>query len=391
MDITQRLVAALLKAAVTGQPQVLPEGYALEEAMAVIQKQGLATLALEGGAVCGISRQEPQMQVLFQHYYSILLKSERQMQKVEAIFRAFEEHGIDYLPFKGCVMKALYPKPELRVMGDADILIRYEQYPAIRPIMEQLGFEMVEESDCEQIWKCPALYLELHKCLVQPSHRDYYAYYGDGWGRAVKETGFRYGFTPEDTYVYLFMHYAKHYRSGGIGCRHVLDIWMYRRANPGMDEAYISRELEKLKLDVFHEHTLRLLDCWFGAGDCDDVVEFMTRRIFSGGAYGNARDYHIFAELSKTKGGTDVKNSRLRYAANLLFPPLSHMRKKYPVLEKYPVLLPGAWVVRGGAVVLGKREKLTHAAQIAREVSDETLNAHQDALRFVGLEYCPEE
>ena len=390
METTQRLVAALLKAAVTGEAQPLPPEYSLEEAMNVIRKQGLATLALEGGTLCGISRQEPAMQELFRLYYGILLRSERQMAKVEAVFRTFEENGIDYLPFKGCVMKALYPKPELRVMGDADILIRFAQYPAIRPLMEQLGMEMEVESDCEQIWKCPDLYLELHKCLVQPSHRDYYAYYGDGWSRAAHEQGFRYGFTPEDTYVYLFVHYAKHYRSGGIGCRHVLDIWMYRRAFPNLDRTYVNRELEVLRLKQFHENTLRLLDHWFGNGENDNVVEFMTRRIFSGGAYGNAEDYHVFTELSKTNG-TKAKNSRLRYARDLLFPPLEQMQKKYPVLEKYPVLLPAGWAVRGGAVLLRHREKLTSAVKVGQQVSDEALNTHQENLRFVGLEYRPEE
>lgn len=387
MDITQRMVAALLKAAATGQPQPLPEGGSLEAVLPVIKKQGLATLAYEGAAVCGIDRRDPEMQELFKLYYAILLKSERQMQQVEKICGAFEENGIDYLPFKGVVMKSLYPKQELRVMGDADILIRFEQYPQIRGIMEQLGYTMEIESDCEQIWTRPELYLELHKCLVQPSHRDFYAYFGDGWGRAVRQEGCRYAFSPEDTYVYLFMHYAKHYRSGGIGCRHVLDIWMYRRANLTLDEDYVNRQLETLGIRQFHENTLRLLEQWFGSGEGDDVTEFMTRRIFSGGAYGTSRDYHIFTQLTRAKNADSVKNARLTYMKNLAFPSLEQMRIRYPILEKYPVLLPGAWIVRGGSVLLKHREKLENASRIGELVTDEALNAHQDALRYVGLDF----
>ena len=387
METTQKLVMALLKAAVTGQSQPLPQGYSLAEAMPVIRKQGLGSLACEGAFVCGISREDPSMQELVPLYYRILMQSERQMQQVEAVCRAFEENGIDYLPFKGCVMKYLYPKPELRPMGDADILIRFEQYPRIRPIMEKLGFAMECESDCEQIWKRPELYLELHKCLVQPSHRDYYAYFGDGWERAVHREGRRYDFRPEDTYVYLFMHYAKHYRSGGIGCRHVLDLWMYRRANPSMDADYIHAELEKLRLLAFHRNTCKLLAHWFADGESDDVVEFMTRRIFSGGAFGSSRDYHVFVELARAKNADHVVNSRMKYYRNLLFPGLEHMQKKYPVLKKHPWLLPGAWIVRGGTVLFGHREKLAKANTVAKLVSDEALNAHQDALRFVGLDF----
>lgn len=387
METQQRLIAALLKAAVTGQAQTLPKGCSLAEAMPVIKRQGLATLCYEGAALCGISTAEPEMQELFQLYYAILLHSERQMQQVNAVFEAFETNGIDYLPFKGCVMKSLYPRQELRVMGDADILIRFAQYPKIREIMTDLGFEMKVESDCEQIWQRPELYLELHKCLVQPGHRDYYSYFGEGWQRAVHKSGFRYDFTPEDTYVYLFMHYAKHYRSGGIGCRHVLDLWLFRRANTNMNIDYVNCELEKLHLLQFHENTLLLLSHWFEAGQGSDLVEFMTRRIFSGGAYGNSRDYHIFVELSRAKDADNAKNSRLGYYRRLFFPGLPKMRKKYPILAKHPYLLPAAWAVRGGAVVLGHREKLTKANAVARTVSDENLNAHQDALRYVGLDF----
>lgn len=387
MNTTQRLIAVLMKAAVSGQKQILPEGYSLEEALPIIKKQGLATLAYEGAVKCGISAQHPVMAQLFKLYCLALLHSERQMQQVERICLAFEENGVDYLLFKGCEMKKLYPRPELRVMGDADILIRFDQYPQIRTIMEQLGFSMECESDCEQIWKKPELYLELHKCLVQPSHRDYYAYFGDGWGRAVHKDGYRYDFTPEDTYVYLFMHYAKHYRSGGIGCRHVLDLWMYRRANPNLDMDYVHNELETLRLKTFHQNTLLLLEHWFGTGEESPVVEFMTRRIFSGGAYGNAQDYHIFVELSRAKDSDHANNSRLGYYRRLFFPNLAQMQKKYPVLEKYPCLLPVGWAVRGGAVIFGNREKLTKANKVAKVVTDEALNAHQDALRYVGLEF----
>ena len=43
-------------------------------------------------------------------------------------FTIAEENGIDYLPLKGYNLKKLYPKPELRTMGDADVLIRLADF-----------------------------------------------------------------------------------------------------------------------------------------------------------------------------------------------------------------------------------------------------------------------
>ena len=391
MNTVQQLVITLLKSAVTGKQLPLPKEYFLEAACEIIQKQGLVTMAYDGAVRCGISRQEPAMKDLFQKYYTCLLRSERQMAKINHLFQEFEKAGIDYLPFKGCVMKQLYPKPELRVMGDADVLIRLEQYEKIKPILISMGLQLETESDCELIWKHPDLYLELHQCMVQPAHRDYYSYFGDGWSRAVQTDGYCYGFAPEDMYVYLFMHFAKHYRSGGIGCRHVMDLWIFRQANPSMDHHYINRELEKLQLLEFHENCVRLMAVWFESGQPDEVTEFISKRIFSGGSWGNAKDYHIFVELAKMRKPDEVKNSRLQYVIHLVFPPLRQMQKKYSVLNRYPFLLPAAWVVRGLSVLLHKREKLETAVKTGSMISDDALIAHQEALRMVGLEWHGQE
>ena len=387
MDITQQGIVTLLKSGVTGKSLSLPEGFSLEEASEIIKKQGLIPLAYEGAVLCGFSRKDPVMNDLFRSYYTVLLRSERQMAKVNALFREFEQAGIDYLPFKGCVMKQLYPKPELRVMGDADILIRLEQYEKIKPILVSLGFTLKLESDCEMTWISPDLYLELHICMIQPSQRDVYAYFGEGWKRAVPVGKYRYDFSPEDMYVYLFTHFVKHYRCGGIGCRHVVDLWVFRQAHPSMNLAYINQELEKLYLRQFHENCIRLQDAWFETGRLDEVTEFIAKRIFSGGSWGNARDYQIFVELSQRKKTDDLRNSRLHYALHLMFPPLWAMQKKYPVLNRMPVLLPAAWIIRGITVLLCKRDRIDAAVKTGSLITDDALIAHQEALRMVGLEW----
>ena len=136
-------ILALLKAAITQQPQQLPQDFSLMQAMPLIQKHSLHSLACEGAMLCGVSMTDPAIPALMDGYGKNLLISEEQMLAISQIFDAFDRQGIDYLPLKGCAMKALYPKPELRVMGDADILIRLEQYDAIVPIMEALGFTVL--------------------------------------------------------------------------------------------------------------------------------------------------------------------------------------------------------------------------------------------------------
>ena len=213
------------------------------------------------------------MMQLFQKYCRHLQISEAQLRQVKRICAAFEENGIDYLPLKGCRMKGLYPKPELRFMGDADILIRTEQYPAVIPIMEALGFAEGAESDHELHWKHPELNLELHKRLIPTYNQDFYRYFGDGWGRAIRCSGHGWEMKPEDEWIYLFLHFTKHFRDGGIGCRHVIDLWVYLRHHDHMDDSYIRAELKRLQLLEFHENMRRLLAVWFEEAKTDEKTE----------------------------------------------------------------------------------------------------------------------
>ena len=72
---------------------------------------------------------------------------------------------------------------------------------------------------------------------------------------------------PEDEFIYLFVHLAKHYRDGGAGCRYVLDLWLFLRKYPELDAAYIRRELTMLRVAEFYNNILRLMDSWFNGGE----------------------------------------------------------------------------------------------------------------------------
>ena len=127
MTTTQQSIITLLKSAITGEPYPLPDDFDLAAIYPQVKKHHMDALLYEGAVRCGIPRKDPVMQELFQRYCRSLLVSEGQMGEVARIFAAFDAAGIDYLPLKGVNMKPRYPKPELRSMGDADILIRTEQ------------------------------------------------------------------------------------------------------------------------------------------------------------------------------------------------------------------------------------------------------------------------
>lgn len=387
MNVIQQGILALIKSAVTQAPQPLPEGFDLEKAYPLIRRHQIPTLAFEGALLCGIPRESPVMSKLFQSYCRALAITEGQIREAGRITAAFEEAGIPYMPLKGHNMRPRYPKPELRLMGDVDILIPVEQYDRIVPIMEALGYARVVESDHELIWEKPALNVELHKRIVPSYNKDLYAYFGTGWDFSAGQEGCRHYMTAEDEFVYLFAHFAKHYRGGGIGCRHVADLWVFLRNNPRMEEAQILRKLRQLGLAEFYGNIRSLIETWFGDGTGNAKTDFMTEYLFDSGTWGGMEAHVLSEGLRNNGGGHSGLRSRVKYLWRLAFPNALAMKTQYPVLCKVPVLLPVLYLWRPFDKLLLQKKSLKVHRENLSLLSTDKLRSHRQALRYVGLDF----
>lgn len=387
MNQTQQGVITLLRSAVTAEKLPLPEGFDWDAAMALVKAHHISPLVYEGAVNCGVDNSLPQMQKLFQMSCKNLLVSESQLRSIDQLCAAFEEAGIDYMPVKGCNMKKRYPKPELRAMGDADILIRMEQYDRIRPIVASLGFEEHMESDHELIWRSNILELELHKRLIPSYNKDYFHYFGDGWRLAKVKNGCRWSMTPEDEYIYLFTHFAKHYRDGGIGLRHVLDLWVYERSVPAMDEKYLRKELDKLQLWQFRQNVCQLIRAWFCGEVLDEVTAFLSDFVFDSGSWGKSEARDLAFGVRDAESAGSVQKGKLMRELKILFPPMFNMKQLFPILKKLPVLLPVFWLVRWVKILLFRRERIAYQRRRLQQRDAEKIETYQQALNYVGLDF----
>lgn len=384
MDTMQKGIITLLKSALTQTALPLPEGFDLEQAVPQLKRHSVGAPAYDGAVRCGVSPQESAMQQLFAYYCRILMKSEGQQRELGRIFRAFEENQIDYMPLKGCKMKALYPKPEMRDMGDADILIRMDQYSAIQTILENLGFQSIRETDHELVWKSDALYLELHKRIIPTYDSDLYTYFGDGWDLAAGSENCRYRMSAENEWIYLFAHFARHYRYGGIGCRHIVDLWVFLCANPDMDEVYIREELKKLQLLEFYGNVRRLLRVWFEDEAPDARMDRMTDYIFDNGNWGSLEN-KLVSNTIRNNHHTN-QNSKTVFLQHKLFPGVQMLVYEYPVLRKAPWLLPVIWMVRLVRKLLQK-DAMHRGIVGMRTVTDDAVDFRRQMLNEVGLDF----
>ena len=76
--------------------------------------------------------------------YKHIYISNNQLFEISRIKKAFDVEKISYCFLKGSILKSKYQKAELRYMGDADVLIRSEQYEKITEILKSMGYEEVQ-------------------------------------------------------------------------------------------------------------------------------------------------------------------------------------------------------------------------------------------------------
>lgn len=379
----QQDVLNIVQAAIEQKPMPLSESFSLEETLPLLRVHNITPLCFYGAARCGVDKKSPPMLDLRTSWYRYVLNNARQDAIAEEISKVFEDNQIAYMPLKGILLKNLYPNPEMRVMGDLDILIRLDQYKTISELFEKLNYKFIKETDHELIWDCNGVQVELHKRLMPSYNKDYDVYFGNGWKLAKHNEGMRFSMTDEDQFIYLFTHYAKHYRDGGIGIKQTVDLYLYQQKHPDLDKKFIRKELDKLYIREFYDNICLTLRSWFENGPESDVTRLITDTVFQSGVFGEHENQVLSSGVRVIM--TTNENARRNKWRKAIFLPYASMCKRYPVLKWLPVALPILWVVRWIEAVLFKRTNIRKTLRDISLLEDERINEQQAKLESVGL------
>ncbi len=380
-DLIQLGVIPLIKCALKTENGVLPEDFYSEQYIKIAKEHQITNIIYEGALLCGADIQNPVMKTMFSRSCKNLIVCENQAYEIGAVCDALESNAIKHMLLKGVILKDLYPKADMREMCDADILIDINDHDKISGIMLSLGFEETQESVHEFIFKKGKITVEMHKCLVPERHDRLAKHFEDPWALAqsVENAEYRYHLLPVEHYIYVFAHLAKHYIDGGVGIKHITDMFVLRN-NQTYDEKYVTTVLAEMGLEDFYGNILNLIDVWFYGAKSNEVVDLITKVIVSAGAYGTFENRIVSQAVSGNK------NTKFKAFLKLVFPPASEMKFAYPILKKRKYLLPFVWAYRWGAVLLGKRGNIAAAKAKVDCVDAEKVREYRDALKFVGLE-----
>lgn len=303
---------------------------------------------------------------------------------VNSVLCSFEKESIDYMPLKGYILQNMYPSAEMRDMCDVDILIRTEDFEIIDKLMNLNGFNLEKESTHEYIYtSIDKITIELHKSIVPAYNRVLYAYYGDGWKFAIKQDEFKhfYAMKIEDFYVYEVAHAAKHYLNGGIGIRHVIDLYILIKNSRKFEynTEYIAEQLKRLGIEKFHRILSNLCMVWFEDSCYDNDTLQMAEYVINGALFGNDK-MAVSANMVRTSGIYTM--ALIKRIIRDIFPKRIGLINRYPILKVKPQYYPIIVIYRWFDILLHRRGKID---ELKKMPDKETVYEFKEHCKKMGV------
>lgn len=360
MRAEERCFLTLLRDFAGGEKAELPE--ALDWGALYELAKGQSLLGLCYAVLRGREGVPPEaLESFHKGFFSEVYQAANRAVCMEAFAARAAERGIALLPFKGWVLKDCWPVPELRTMGDLDVLIHTEDRAAADGILKALGYDRFIDNHAVWTYTERSVMFEVHDHMFYEylaNDFDYRGYFDQAWER---------GDDPGFQLCYLLTHMAKHITNSGLGFRFFLDLVFFCRANAGaIDWGRTGRELEKLRLRGFAATCFALCRAWFGydsplGGELEEGFgAFVTEKMFRDGVFGLENEQNEAAHTAK-----EVKRAKRPYwltalglTLRKLFPPYEDMQliPWYSFVDGRPWLLPVAWVYRWGYCLIHKRK-----------------------------------
>lgn len=299
-----------------------------------------------------------------------------QIMKTDEFLRLYQHlNSKDIYPVmvKGIVCRELYPNPDYRSSGDEDMLIDSALFPKCHEAMLEYGMETtVEEERLTVEYEVPygkkgsPILIELHKSLF-PHDSEAYGelneFFTDVHEAAVTITvqGVEIrtmNFTEH--LFYLICHAFKHFIHSGFGIRQVCDMVLFANVyGCQIDWQDVLEKCQKIHADkfaaalfkigekylVFDPQKARYSEEWKSISIDEEPL---LQDLLASGIYGDSdmsRKHSSMITLNAVKAQKEGKKAKSN-VLKTIFPGLRDMKGKAAYLEKYPFLLPAAWIAR---------------------------------------------
>jgi len=314
-----------------------------------------------------------------------ILENYRRFSVIGELFKSFAKANIPVMVLKGLFIKHLYPKPELRTMGDVDILIRRDSLDEVIGIIKSFGYEKTAKDDPKHFSFYHEQYItiELHISLVTESRRKL----AKSLNNDIWESPICYKadditlIAPNDInhLLYCCIHMTNHFGKGGFGLRQLSDFnLMAKKLGKDTDWDKIIKRAYSYGIGKFMKAMLYVCHDLFSLEIPDHIkkefednlsdIEMLIKSILDSGVFGNknlkvAND-RVLATYIHHNRNNNIR--RFKY----FFPPRNQLGINYSYAKRHAILLPLAWLHRLLRNAFRTDSKLKHRIPDTKSINE---------------------
>lgn len=289
--------------------------------------------------------------------------------------------GIKHMFLKGADVAQLYPSEDMREMADIDVYADLDSHENVKEVLLRAGYSFEgHKGHHDVLHRDPFISVEVHESVLDKQRETGLdAYFASPWELA-QGSGFEYRFDPSDNYIFLMGHLFGHFHQGGVGVRFFADMALYmKKYGDELDWVKIDSVFERFGLSEVMHNLKALALHWFGDEPESGLLDEMGEYVFESGSYGKTA--HMVMYLANEDG----KNSFSAAVKRKLFISPAEMRRRSRAVDRCPLLLPLAYLVRAVKIVFTRFREFRAWMRGVKAADSEAVKKYKEMMRRFGV------
>lgn len=282
------------------------------------------------------------------------------IKQISNVLNILNTNNIPVIVLKGLVVRDLYPKSELRTMGDADILVHEKDLDNVVNILKEEGYIEHGRNVFHIEFSRGNSHIEVHWTLANEEMFNGIAEFKDEtWERAIEvKVGESkpLSMCDEDLLLYCCIHMAKHFINSGFGIRQVCDVLLLvEKRGQYIDwDSFVTR-IKRSGVYKFTKSIFSICNRLFEMRIPNELKEFtefdnvyleeLIDAIWKNGVHGKKNKVGIIAR-NLIKEEKSKNNNWIGIIKKIYFPTGKSLSERYSYAKNNKALLPVAWIHR---------------------------------------------
>lgn len=311
---------------------------------------------------------------------------EKKLKAYQFIQQFLEKYQFDHLFVKGILVKDYYPIPEFRTSGDIDIIIRPDELPRLKSVLEQAEIHIVDYVTETITVRIFDTMIEIHSTADVLSD-----YFDNIFTLCEKISDYSYQLNEYDHLLYVLCHLAKHLSYRGAGIRMLMDMDAVIRGNKHFDAERFLLLCEKAGVKKTAQVILSLCHLWFDTPvsayidfkENETLLHQLETVFLDGGSFG----YESSAIPAKYYEAGQT-NSKFLILLKMAFPSRDYLKIAYPYYQKHWYLYP---IARMNRLIDGLFKKRKNTSDALKQIrSDSQITVQLQLLQELDIKHKTE-